>query len=293
LPPSTVLVLGSNGMLGQALVKSIENRGSVCFKIARRDSDLNLDLKNEHALTEAIDSTKPDVVFNCAGKVSLLACEEFPAETHAINTKMPQTAARICDERDIRFVQISTDHYYSGDGDQKHTESDKVSLGNEYAVSKYQAERLTLMYTKSLVVRTNIVGFRRSDRPTFVEWVITNLQAGKPISLFHDYYTSSIDVRFFSSALLDLVDKNVNGLFNLASSEVSSKKSFVEALAKTFNLGLECAKAVSINEERKIMRNNSCGLDVSKAEKIIGYQLPGLKDVIQNLAKEHKHNFKE
>ena len=44
-----------------------------------------------------------------------------------------------------RLYKISTDHFFTGDRDAKHRESDKVSLVNEYARTKYLGEILAMM----------------------------------------------------------------------------------------------------------------------------------------------------
>ncbi len=57
-------------------------------------------------------------------------------------------------------MQISTDHYFCGQGDLKHDESAPVTLLNEYARTKYAGEAFALTNPEACVIRTNVVGFR-------------------------------------------------------------------------------------------------------------------------------------
>ena len=80
------------------------------------------------------------------------------------------------------------------------------------------------------------------------------------------------------------------GLINIGSSEVYSKASFVEELAKQKGKSLKNCKKVSI-QDRNNLRLNSLGLNVSKAESIVGYEMPNLNDVISSLILEEQRRI--
>ena len=134
-----------------------------------------------------------------------------------------------------------------------------------------------------LVVRTNVTGVRGwRDQPTFLEWAAAALQSRAPIALFDDFYTSTIDADTLASAMLDLADRRVIGLLNVASREVSNKRQFVEALAQSMEIRLDWATTVSVSS-LPIARAESLGLDVSRAEPMLGYRLPDLSAVADSL----------
>ncbi|GBR76881.1 dTDP-4-dehydrorhamnose reductase, partial [Candidatus Termititenax persephonae] len=142
---------------------------------------------------------------------------------------------------------------------------------------------------KSLIIRTNIVGFRgQAERPTFVEWAINSLRNKSEMTLFVDYYTSSISVAQFSRALFDLLSMETSpcGILNLASPMVSNKREFIVEIAKQFGFSLEKAKDGSVAGLTS-QRANSLGLDVTKAETLLGYSLPSLADVVKQLRDEY------
>ncbi|MGD9639202.1 MAG: NAD(P)-dependent oxidoreductase [Alphaproteobacteria bacterium] len=232
----------------------------------------------------------PDIIINTIAIVSLDLCETQPELAYMCNARVSKTIADYCQKHNKKYVYISTDHYFTKDGSKKHLEDECLNLCNEYALTKFLGEELAKNADKSLIVRTNIVGFRWwKDSPTFVEWAIDALKKQEDISLFSDFYTSSIDVKSFSTALLDLIAKETTGIINLASSEVSSKDLFIQELAKQLDLSLEHTQISSIKTlNSKVKRNESLGLDVTKAEKILGYKLPKLTEVITNLVKEYR-----
>ena len=102
------------------------------------------------------------------------------------------------------------------------------------------------------------------------------------MTLFDDFYTSTIDVDTLAPTLLDLAGRDVAGVLNVASRQVSSKKTFVEALARAMDIDLDWAKTASVRN-MKVARAESLGLDVSRAEAVLGYRLPDLTAVARRL----------
>ena len=287
------LVIGSTGMLGQALMCEMKRRGIDVIGIARSGADISCDIVDDQTLSNIILSIKPQIIINSAAMVSLAKCEENPDYAYLINARSASIIAEIARKAGIYYVQISTDHYYTGDCNIKHTEERPIQLINEYARTKYAAERFTLTNPNALVVRTNIVGFRNKiETPTFVEWAIQNIETNSPMTLFDDYFTSSIHVTQFSSALLDIIEKSPNGVLNLASREVFSKKTFICALAKKVGYALTNVKTSSVFDASGASRAESLGLDVGKAEAILGYELPILDEVITSIVKEYEDGVK-
>lgn len=281
-----LLVTGSTGLLGQAIVSSGRARNLTVIGLARSNADRNLDISDDARLTETIVADQPDIVINTAAVVSLDACDQDRDLAWRVNARAVQIMGEAAAACGARLIQISTDHYFTGDGDMAHDEEADVRILNEYARTKFAAERIASQWGTALTVRTNLVGFRAwKGRPTFVEWVLETLQDGRPVTMFEDVYTSSIDVPSFADALMDLIDVEASGVLNLASRDVYSKRTFIEALARRFGLSLENASAGSV---RKLAtpRGESLGLSMEKAEKLLGRRLPSLSDVVENLVSQ-------
>jgi len=285
----SVLVLGSTGLLGQALMKEASRRGIKAQGVARTNAEFCLDISDVNRLVKIIKETKPEIIINAVANTSLDECEKHPDKAYITNARPAAILADLCSSCGFYFVQISTDHYYTGDGWAKHEEHCTLRFVNEYARTKYIAEIFALQCPNSLVVRTNIVGFRdKAGQPTFLEWVLASLQSKSHMTLFEDFYTSSIDVGHFSEALFNLLPQRRSGILNLASSEVTNKRQFVEKLAFRLGLSLENTQNGSLRSLNSVARAESLGLDVKKAEAFLGYRLPTLDCVIDRLASEYK-----
>ena len=285
-----IIVLGSTGMLGQELTRYFSSLGNEVIGVARNNSDYNLDVSDDDNLLKCFETEKPDIIINTVAIVNLNNCELDKGRAYLVNSRPASIISDYCRENNVYFIQISTDHYYTGDDDKKHSETDEIHLLNEYARTKYLAEMLTLTNPNALVVRTNIVGFRGWENDTFVEWALNSLKSQEAINVFEDYYTSSIDIYSFSRILGDLIKDKPFGIYNLSSSEVFSKKDFIFSLADGFNISSSNCSPSKINID-ELKRATSLGLSTEKIENYLGYKLPTLKEVIDSL-KEHYEDDK-
>lgn len=284
-----VLVIGATGLLGQALVAEAARRGLQVAGLARTGADIACDIVDDTSLRSELRRCSPDVMINAAAIVNIAACEEDPGLAYRVNARPASILTDVAAELGCRVVFVSTDQYHVEGGDLRHGEEEPVTLVNEYARSKYLGERLTLLDPTALIVRTNIVGLRRrADAPTFAEWAITALESRAPMVLFDDAFSSPIHVHDLATALFDLIDAGSSGVLNVASSEVSSKKVFIEALGRRLDAYPDWAETGSVRRLTPA-RAGSSGLDVSRAEAVLGRGLPGLAATVDRLATEHRH----
>jgi dTDP-4-dehydrorhamnose reductase len=279
------LLLGASGMLGQAIADEAE-RHSISL-LTPSSSQLNL--SDESQIIQYIITHKPTLIINCVADINLLSCEKNTNKAHRINALPSKTIVSLQAQNRFKYVYISTDHFYNQDKALKHDENSEVKILNEYAKSKYEGEQFTATDSNSLILRTNIIGFNKNtQKPTFIEWAIKSILKNEPMILFDDFYTSSISTKSFSKYMFQLIALNANGLINLASSSVSSKKELILHLAKLLNMNLPKYTIQSIHTLKGANRGDSLGLNVAKCESILKCKLPKLEDVLQDIIREFK-----
>lgn len=276
-----LLVLGGTGLAGRAIVTAARGRGLKVVTLAR-SGDLAVDVRDQAALRKALDGADARIVVNAAAIVSATQCEEDPADAWQVNARPAAIVAEHGRAAGRRTVHISTDHFYCGDGARRHAETDPVRLVNEYARTKYAAEAFALTQTDALVLRTNFVGWPSPRKTSFAEWAIGVVETNAAADLFEDQFVSSLDVWALADAVVDLATDSATGVVNLASSAVFSKASFVEELARQAGRPITNTRRASVAKQSTV-RADSLGLDVSRAERILGRALPDLEGVIANL----------
>jgi dTDP-4-dehydrorhamnose reductase len=279
-----VVVLGHTGLLGQALMHVAAGRGLKTYGISRR-SVPGLSLARVPDLAPFLDPLAPGLVINAAAITDLAVNECEPAEAMDLHARLPGLIAQWARQRGKPWVQISTDHYWNDTKNRRHAEDALVHPPNVYARTKHEGEMLALADPGALVLRTNIVGFRgRSGEPTFVEWALGALEraaaGGEPVKAYTDVWASSIEVHQLAEALFDLVDKGATGLLNVASRESVSKADFLTALADAAGYTRKHLVPTRRPKQGRPRRANAMGLEVARAEALLGRALPTLAEVI-------------
>jgi len=279
------LILGATGMLGQAVMREAARRGVEAVGAARHGADTVLDITDAQAVRHVFGDTRPTTVLNVAAMIEIPACEADPAGARRVNAQAVGILAREAEAVGARLIQISTDQYWTGDGPAKHDETAPVTFVNEYARSKYAGEQAALDHG-ALVIRTNVTGFRGwTGRPTFVEWCLETIRDDKPVTLFTDAYTSTIDAAALARAIFDLAETGLTGIVNVGAREVTSKASFIRGLAGAIGKELHHAQEGSVMSLMP-RRADSLGLDVAKAEQALGYELPDAAAVCRALVQQ-------
>lgn len=282
-----VLVVGASGMLGQAVVDELGTAGYDVIGLSRH-SEIATDITDGDALLAALAEAKADVIVNTAAEVNLTGCERDPGRAYLLNTRAESLITEFCRDNNLYHIFISTDHYYAGDGRALHTETAPIVLLNEYSRTKYLGECAALAYDRSLVLRTNIVGFRGDvSRPTFAEWAIGAIEGGEALTLFTDFFTSSVDVRFVSRVIHQAIETELTGLYNVAAREAASKEEFICELARGLDRDITYTPG-SVKNITGARRADSLGLDCTKIEQKLGIAMPSLNEVIASLVAEYR-----
>tara|TARA_Y100000591_G_scaffold159825_1_gene137495 strand:+ start:4812 stop:5726 length:915 start_codon:yes stop_codon:yes gene_type:complete len=277
-------IFGSDGLLGKHFLSELKKEN--VFKVARRNSNYNIDLKNFDKIEKLFKIFKFNNVINCAAKINLDYCENSYKEAKKINTSLPKFLTKMSFKYNFKLIQISTDHFYKSKKKILHKETDKIYAINNYSKTKKEAEKFVKKNPNNLIIRTNFTGRGKSSRLTFVEWIYKSLKKSNKINLFNDMYTSTLDVKYCSKIIVDLIKKNANGIYNVASNNALSKKDFAILFAKKMRKKINFSEISSKKLQTK--RGKFLGLNVKKTEKKLKIKLKNSTSVINSLAREFK-----
>jgi len=279
-----ILVLGSSGLLGRYFCQSNSQKGHLLSEY-NRSLYPKSDFTNSDSIIEIIKKEKPNAVLNCVAVTSFEDCEQNYEIAYQVNAKTPSDISIYCHSKNIKFIHISTDHFFGGKKKVAHSEYDEVELINNYAKTKYEGEQLVLNIDSSLVLRTSIIG-RTAEKRTLLDWILNAMEDNSSVNLYEDAFTSFIHCNQLSTIIYQLLDLNASGLYNVGSSDVFSKAEFCLDLANSLNYKLDYS--LSKSESQDIKRSISCGLSSNKLRKKYSIKVPSLNEVIHECTSEHK-----
>lgn len=278
------LVLGGSGYLGSRLVHLLPDSSGTFFGTFNNVSKkmFHFDGSDQPYFETILKKIKPSVVINCTGFTKVDICEQLPEKSWQLNASYPRYYAEVCKKLDIKFVQISTDHY-SHSSNSKLQESDLCDPVNQYGFSKLFAERLILeVNPMALVVRTNFFHFNFRAPITFLDHLLLRSQRKQKTSSFHDVIFTPISTNRLLESIYDLIKLNYCGLINICGSEAISKFTFHEEVLKALGISTELHYPVSVDNERfSAIRPKYMALDNTLLESMLNCRLPSIYDMIQ------------
>ncbi len=159
-----LLITGSNGQLGNALVSLLNNDNNSIGKIpaiyknceiVTADIDV-LDITNRDAVFSFAEQHKPDIIINCAAMTNVDGCEDNIDLAEKINADGPENLSLAANMLGAKIVHVSTDYVFHGDATVPYVESDKCDPVTAYGISKYHGEQKVAAAAKRhFIVRTS------------------------------------------------------------------------------------------------------------------------------------------
>ena len=149
-----VLVTGVAGQLGHDVMQELAKR-----EIPAVGTDLKegipLDITDEKAVHQVLQKEKPTVILHCAAWTAVdLAEEEQNKETvYAVNVTGTKNLVKEAKELGARFVYISTDYVFNGEGTTPwKPDCTEYAPLNYYGQTKWQGEQMVKQYLSSYFI---------------------------------------------------------------------------------------------------------------------------------------------
>lgn len=280
----TVLVTGSNGLLGQKITAAIlsgkqfnlvaTSKGENRFKIKQGYAYAEMDILDPANVREVLERYRPDAIIHTAALTNVDKCEMEKELAYALNVEAVKTLITICEEYDIQLVHLSTDFIFDGLNG-PYLESDVPNPLSYYGKTKLEAEELMKNAScKWAVLRTIIVYGIISDesRSNIVLWAKGALEKGTPIRVVNDQWRMPTLAEDLADACLLVVEKDAHGVFNISGRDMMSISELVFKVADFWNLNKELIteiSAASLNQPAP--RPVKTGFILDKAIHELGY----------------------
>lgn len=252
------LIIGSSGQVAGGLKEEFRRRGIPHWSTSSKPSGdatvKHLDLAEPDSIRtvfqefERLYPGKGAEVYLPGAWTWVDGCEADPAKCRKINTDGPVAVAEECARRAWKLAFFSTEYVfggaeYEGGAVGPFSELDPPSPTSEYGRSKLEAERLLLGISPSfrpLVIRTTMVFSWAPQGMNFFMQLFRHLESAasgkmeKRFAVPVDQISTPTYAPALSRATADLMEKGVEGVVNVAGSDLLSRREFVERIAKTF-----------------------------------------------------------
>lgn len=270
-----ILILGGNGLLGNALLNILSKNYEV---IATTRNKLYKDIKNFiyvddltrlDFLDKLIIDVDPDIIINALSVRDVGNKKLY--QLKLIFTVIPHHISSFCRRLNKRFIQISTDGVFSGKtGNYK--EEDIPDPIDSYGICKFLGEP---NQKNTTVIRTSMIGHSFNNDYGLLDWFIKQNEC----TLYKNAVFSGLPVyeiaRIISQYFIE--NKNLDGIYHLASEPIS-KLNLLTLVNNVYNLN------IIIHEDDSFYMDRS--LDSSKFQNKTGYRVLSWDDMITQMKEE-------
>ena len=297
-----ILITGSNGLLGQKLIKQLVNSHEFDFLATSSGENRvtsyagfkyqTLDITDAQQVNAVLTKFKPDFVINTAAMTNVDACESAKEDCWKINVDAVSFLLEGCKEINAQLIHLSTDFIFDGENG-PYSENDSPNPLSYYGVSKLAAEELLINsdYSNWSIARTIIV-FGQGDnlsRSNIVVLAKSALEKGDPLTIVDDQFRSPTFADDLAKGCLLIASKEAKGIFHLSGKDQMSILELVNRVAKFYNLDASIVspiKSLSLNQAAK--RPPVTGFILDKAIRELGYSPLSFEDGLAMLADENK-----
>ena len=295
----TILVTGSNGLLGQKITEKVLAGGSVKLIATSKGANrypvkqgyeyAEMDILNPDQVRDVVEKYKPDAIVHTAAMTNVDTCEAQKELAYALNVDAVHTLISLCGEKNIQLIHLSTDFVFDG-ADGPYKEEDAVNPVSYYGETKVLAEELLkASKIKWAVIRTILVYGITSDmsRSNIVLWAKGALEKGSPINVVNDQWRMPTLAEDLAEACLLAVEKEAQGIYHISGKDYMSIADLVRKVADYWALDKSVLSEVSsesLNQTAK--RPVKTGFVLDKANKDLNYQPHSFEEGLRIVAQQ-------
>lgn len=299
-----ILVTGVNGQLGHDVMLELQKRGyeavgcgsspeyrGMADAVAKLPY-VSLDITDDAAVDRVLQEIKPDCVCHCAAWTAVDAAEEpeNKDKVFAVNVDGTRNLARVCQALDAKFMYISTDYVFNGQGTEPwKADSQAFAPLNVYGKSKLYGElAVKELLTKYFIVRIAwVFGLNGNN------FVKTMLKVGKThdtLRVVNDQIGTPTYTADLARLLVDMLETEKYGTYH-ATNE-GGYISWYDFATEIFRQAGYSTKVIPVTTEEyglsKARRPFNSRLDKSKLKEQDFQPLPDWRDAVGRYLEELK-----
>ena len=281
----TILITGSNGLLGQKLVDLLSKEAGVnLIATARGENRLpnqsgytyqTLDITDPAAVEAVFAQYEPQIVIHTAAMTNVDTCESDLNGCDALNVKAVEYIVAACGKHQSFLCHLSTDFIFDGEAG-PYDEDAVPNPISVYGESKLKAEQIIQASSIRWAIARTVLVFGivpDMSRTNIILWVKKSLEEGKPINVVTDQFRTPTLAEDLAIGCWLIAQKEAEGIFNISGEELLTPYEMAIKTAEFYHLNKELIKpADSSTFSQPARRPPRTGFILTKAKTVLGYK---------------------
>ncbi len=295
-----ILIIGSNGMLGQRLTEYFSKQKDVELLCTSAETksfipDIEyqqLDITQKHEVKNIITKFFPDFIINAAAYTNVDKAETERELCWKINVNGVDNISFYSWTIDSHLIHISSDYIFDGKNG-PYTEIDLPNPISYYGRTKLASENsIKASGTRFTIIRSNVLyGPSKYGRPDFVKWVYNSLKNSQKIKIVTDQINNPTYIDDLVNGISNVIKNKKEGIYNIGGKELLSRFEFTKIIAKMFNLNTELIIPILTEElNQPAKRTLKSGLINLKAETELNYKPKSIIETLELMKNELEHD---
>ncbi len=274
------IVTGSKGLLGRNIIPLLSGD----FEIYGFDID-EWDITDPGRGRELIRQIAPGVLINLAAATDVDGCEDRRDLAEKVNVRGPEVLARLCAEKGVRLVHMSTDYVFRGDKGTPYTEEDVPDPVSFYGVTKLAGERKIMeSHPSPLIIRTEWLYGKGGA--SFVTKIVAAARSCGSVQVVDDQTGCPTFARDLAAPVAALVRKGLSGIYHVANSGSATWFAFAKEIFALLGLGADLTPTTSERLARKARRPSYSVLDCTRLTRDTGIVMRPWQEALQEFLSE-------
>lgn len=285
-----VLVIGASGFIGRKIFEKFsgfKNYLTSGTYHSRASNDLfSLDITNKVNVEKFIINFHPNIIFLPSALPNVDFCEDNKETAWKINVEGTRYVAKSAQKINAKLIFFSSDYVFDGKGG-PYSEKDTPAPINFYGLTKTVGEGIVSTIDDYLILRMTVVYGWDIGSKNFIMQLINAFKNCMALRVPIDQYGTPILVDNLVDVLVELIERDKRGIYNLAEPDYVSRYEFAVRAAEILNLN----KSLIVPTDTKTLDQRAArplrgGLTIDKIKREINTKLLGIDEGIEIVKKQ-------
>ena len=273
-----ILIIGANGQLGNEFRELAKTYPYQFFFYDVAE----MDIANKELVERGLSELKPDYLINCAAYTAVDKAEVDKETAFSINADAVKYLAQACTANDVKFIHISTDYVFSGNGNEPYKENDVLDPVNVYGESKLKGEEEAIAGNKDvIIIRTAWVYSTYGNN--FVKTMLRLMKLKPEINVVADQVGSPTYAHDLAEVIMQIINskKWVQGIYHFTNEGVISWFDFASEIKNQSSLTCKVNAISTEQYPTPAKRPTYSVLDKTKIQQTFGIKLKNWRDSLK------------
>lgn len=229
-----ILVTGYTGQLGYDVVHHGLKLGFNMVGVGSRD----IDITNEEEVSRFIKKVNPDAIIHCAAFTAVDKAEDDRNTCWNVNVEGTKNLANAAKSVDAKFMYISTDYVFNGEGESPLKEIDEPNPIGFYGLTKYEGEEvIKQLLEKWFIVRISwVFGLNGNN---FVRTMLRLAESRNELNVVGDQVGSPTYTFDLARLVVEMIQSDKYGIYHASNEGFCNWAEFANEIFKQADIDVK------------------------------------------------------